>query len=148
MFGRKEKENKYEGLVRLLSQPKELTSSWYLGPRTRTAETKPTNYLYLSYEKEISTFFVIGNVSKRKGEISGWQNIDMVRGIMTLVAAANAWDSIEKYIQPEYKLLLILRLRTPATDENTIYVRNSSEAKFFVDYWGKWYQELQKKNGT
>ena len=61
-----------------------------------------------------------------------------------------ALDTI-KNLPLDHFLLNILKLARSHSRQvvrTFALLRNSSEAKFFVDYWGKWYQELQKKNGT
>ena len=136
--------NKFEGMLKLLSAPIETSRNWVLGPNYRSNETDNlSDEIILGYSIEAHRFLLMGNNSHGKHECAGWTNVDKTRGIMTLFNVAYTWKETMDYIKP-YKLLLILHQHEQAGKDD-VYVTNEKEAKAFVDYYGHWYKTQTHK---
>ena len=140
-----EKEGKFFGVVEILKPPRENTQSWTLGPVNEMLPGKPTDTMIFCYVFSEQKFYLSGQRDNGNGVIACWHNVDNIRGVMTLVNAAFTWEQLEKYIQPEYKPLILLQGSPEAKGDRAIIVENKKDAEYFYDFWGKWYQEQKGK---
>ena len=129
--------NKYEGMLKLISQSIGTTEHWTLGSNYISYNVKdPFDDILMDYCIHDKRFMLIGRNSKGKTETAEWTNVDIVQGIMTLTNTGLAGESKEKNVK---KQRLALCLHEYKNGHKT-YVTNAKEAKAFYNYYSEWYR--------
>ena len=137
------KDGKLRGVYSLLEKPFQAGSSWSLGQATGLINGNPTDTMILSYIVSTQTFYLSGQDDNNTGIILYWNNIGKIQGIMTLVNVSFAWEQTERYVKPEYSLLLMLQDYPGAS--NATIVKNKTDANDFYSFYSRWYQEVKNK---
>lgn len=79
--------------------------NWYMG-KGKSSATDAGKEIYAVYVEKDEAFYIVGVNEYGEGEITIWNNVEMLRGYFMIYSLCGIWDILQDNIDPGYSITL------------------------------------------
>lgn len=80
---------------------------WYMG-KGRSSATDTSKDIFIVYVEKDETFYIVGVNEYGKGEITVWNNIEMLRGYYMIYSLSAIWEVLQENMDKGYSLTIAI----------------------------------------